>query len=171
MTIHPGVEAVENLRRIVRRSYPTANTVVGAARSELIEIGEVVHTCTIPNHMLDEDTFLTHRANNHETACGISWGASLSSSSWELVERIDCPRCIEWTTSVRKEIADAIVEGLCGLVTTRSFRRGPSEYIWVEGHSTSPIQVMDDDVVIPDELAHYAPGIRLDVQTILAARG
>lgn len=70
---------------------------------------------------------------------------------------------------IRYEIADAIKVGLgTGHYATGYGGKGKVK-VWVRGHD-EPIVVMDDDVIIPDDLSALAPGIRLDVQAILASR-
>lgn len=42
-----------------------------------------------------------------------------------------------------------------------------ANHVFVEGFA-DPIVVLDDDVIVPDALASCVPGIRLDVQAVLA---
>lgn len=71
--------------------------------------------------------------------------------------------------SLRAEITSAISEGVGGaerVVTAASA-------IFVAGHD-QPIVVLggnEPGVIVPDSLHGLAPGIRLDVQAILAERG
>lgn len=65
------------------------------------------------------------------------------------------------------EIANAIVDGL-GEVGA-SVRRGVSES-WVDVPGHDAIRVLNDDVILPTSLEAIAPGVRLDVQAIIASR-
>jgi hypothetical protein len=75
---------------------------------------------------------------------------------------------VSMSESLRAEITSAISEGVGGaerVVTAASA-------VFVAGHD-QPIVVLggsDPDVIVPDSLRELAPGIRLDVQAILADR-
>lgn len=72
--------------------------------------------------------------------------------------------------SLRAEIAQAISEGVGG--ADRIWEGDDETGVFVAGYD-EPILIVDKprpDVIIPDALSSLAPGIRLDVQAILAAR-
>ena len=83
-------------------------------------------------------------------------------------------KIVEDGPSLREEISIAIYEGLAyGPINTQKLPvlvRGTDENQIFVYATKDPIRVLDDDVIIPDELAELAVGIRLDVQAILADR-
>lgn len=68
-------------------------------------------------------------------------------------------------SDLRDEIVQAIIEGAGNNFESVDVMDNVT-CIWVKGHL--PIQVLDDDVILPKSLEQWAPGIRLDVQAILA---
>ena len=120
--IHPGKgiapyyerEAVENLRRIVRRTFVTAPEVVSAARGVLVTLGEVLHTCSIHSKEGEPCWEIDNGDRSHmhaiqpkfrsRTMCGIEWSARLSASSFELKERIDCEECQKALTQAALDV-------------------------------------------------------------------
>lgn len=74
---------------------------------------------------------------------------------------------MEENTTVRAEIARAIIDGFGGHATLQV----EDERILVTPDGTqAPIVVLDDDVLLPERLQHLAGSIALDVQAILAMR-
>lgn len=67
--------------------------------------------------------------------------------------------------TVRQEIVSAIEDGGSGIIKTDV--QDDKTLIYVE-LCNQPIKVLPDDVILPDALKGWGPGIRLDVQTILA---
>lgn len=66
---------------------------------------------------------------------------------------------------LHKEIAQALVEGFGGGDLTD---HGSYTTVTIDGHE--PIEVFDNDVILPTSLECCAAGVRLDVQAVLAGR-
>jgi hypothetical protein len=71
--------------------------------------------------------------------------------------------------ALRRDIAAAIHDGLGG--QTDSEEKADRTLVFVDGYA-DPIVIPGNppDVIIPEALSALAPGIRLDVQAILAER-
>lgn len=69
--------------------------------------------------------------------------------------------------ALQDQIAAAIKDGLSGDAIVDE--DGDDRLVYV-GDVVEPIRVKSDDVIIPDALKSLGPGIRLDVQAILAER-
>lgn len=67
---------------------------------------------------------------------------------------------------IHQHIASAIVEG-AGDEVVRSVRLSTRTDIYIRGHET-PIRCFSDDVLVPDSLKEWTPGIRVDVQAVLS---
>ncbi len=75
---------------------------------------------------------------------------------------------MEDSRTIRDMITDTIVRGFLACGVSVSYRvDGDETLIFVSGAAV-PIRVLPLDVIVPEELANVADGIRLDVAAVLS---